>query len=466
MALIRTDLRFRRQPAGAPGTAPTGFGYGPASLQNAYKLPSSSAGSGQTVAVVDAYDDPTAAADLAAYRSAWGLPACGSGCFTKVNQNGQASPLPATDPTGGWEAEESLDLDMVSAICPKCHILLVEANGYSTNAEGFTNLGTGVDTAVAMGAKFVSNSYGGPETSSDPAYDSQYFNHPGVAVTAAAGDYGYGVSYPAASLFVTSVGGTRLTPASNARGWTETTWSPDPGATGSGCSGYDPKPIWQTDTGCTRRTDNDVAAVADPLTGVAVYDSTPGPCPTVGWCEAGGTSAASPIIASVYALAGTPLAATYPSAYIYDSSHQLLFDVTSGSNGSCSPTYLCTAGPGYDGPTGWGTPDGAGAFTFPDVVTVTNPGPQTTALGSPVALQIKAASNHGYSLTCTATGLPPGLAINSTCLISGKPSSTGTYTVKVTASENLLKGAHSGSATFTWSVFRPIHPAGNPAPRR
>ena len=188
MVLVNTAAAAQARRAAGPDAAPAGDGYGPSSLQSAYQLPSATAGAGQTVAVVDAYDDPRAAADLAAYRTAWGLPACGTGCFSKVNQNGQASPLPAASGRTGWATEESLDIDMVSAICPLCHILLVEARSPST-----ADLGAGVNAAVSLGAKFVSNSYGGDESSADPAFDTQYYKPPGVAVTASAGDAGYGV---------------------------------------------------------------------------------------------------------------------------------------------------------------------------------------------------------------------------------------------------------------------------------
>jgi hypothetical protein len=446
MVLIRTNVRQLSQAAVGPDQAPADDGYGPANLQSAYDLPSATAGSGETVAVVDAYDDPDAASDLATYRADWGLPACGTGCFEKVNQNGATSPLPAAAGSNGWDVEESLDLDMVSAICPNCHIILVEANSATT-----ANLGAGVNAAVSLGADFVSNSYGGSESSSDPTYDTDYYKHPGVAVTASAGDDGYGVSYPAASQYVTSVGGTSLSQASNARGWTESVWSTSTTeGTGSGCSADDAKPSWQTDTGCSKRTDNDVAAVADPNTGVAVYDTYS----EGGWLEVGGTSASSPIIASVFALAGTPAAGTYPSSYIYQHTSDL-FDVTSGSNGSCSPAYLCTAEVGYDGPTGWGTPDGTAAFTSGtptgNTVTVTSPGSQTATVGTAVSLQIKATdSASGQTLTYSATGLPAGLSISSsTGLISGTPTTAGTSSVTVTAKDTT--GA-SGSATFTWTV--------------
>lgn len=327
------------------GLATGPSGYNPADLQSAYKLPSSTAGSGQTVAIVDAYDDPNAESDLGVYRSQFGLPACttANGCFRKVNQSGGN-----TYPRGnkGWAEEISLDLDMVSAICPNCHILLVEATSNS-----FSNLAAAVDEAAKLGANEISNSYGGSEYSNEVS-DQSHFNHPGIAITVSSGDSGYGVQFPAVSQYVTAVGGTTLNRATNSRGWSETVWS----GAGSGCSAYISKPSWQTDSGCSRRTVADVAADADPNTGVSVYDTFR----ETGWLVFGGTSVASPIIASVYALAGNAGSITYGSySYSHTSS---LFDVTSGSNGSCGGSYLCTGEVGYDGPTGNGTPDSTGGF--------------------------------------------------------------------------------------------------------
>jgi hypothetical protein len=363
-----------------------------------------------------------------------------------VNENGQASPLPAAASTTGWDVEESLDIDMVSAVCPLCHIILVEAN-----SESMADLGTAVNSAVNLGAKYVSNSYGGSESASDPSFDSSYFNHPGVAVTASAGDNGFGVSYPAASPDVVAVGGTSLSTAANTRGWTESVWGSSAGGegTGSGCSADSAKPSWQKDAGCARRTNNDVAADANPNTGVAVYDSYS----QGGWLEVGGTSASSPMIASVYALAGTPAAGTNPASYPYAHTSSL-FDVTSGADGSCSPAYLCTGAAGYDGPTGLGTPNGTAAFTSStagNTVTATSPGNQTSTVGSAVSLQVHATdSASGQTLTYSATGLPAGLSVNSsTGLISGTPSAAGTFSVTVTARDTT--GA-SGSASFIWTV--------------
>jgi Carbohydrate binding module (family 35)/Subtilase family len=342
LALMQTDTV---QAQLAPQATPRGLG--PADLQNAYKLPSASAGSGATVAIVDAFDDPKAESDLATYRSQFGLPPCttANGCFRKVNQNGAASPLPKSD--AGWAGEISLDVDMVSAVCPLCKILLVEANTPSND------LFTAIDTAAKMGAKFISNSWGGNESPGQDGFDQQHLNKPGVAITASSGDDGFGVIHPASSRFVTAVGGTSLRRATNSRGWTETAWS----GAGSGCSAQSPKPPWQHDTGCPRKTVADVSAVADPATGVAVFLTFGGN----GWAVFGGTSASAPIIASVYALAGTPAGGTIPASYPYAHTGNL-FDVTSGSNGSCSPSYLCHAGTGFDGPTGLGTPNGTAAF--------------------------------------------------------------------------------------------------------
>jgi subtilase family serine protease len=282
------------------------------------------------------------------YRSQFGLPACttANGCFRKVNQNGGTT-YPRKN--GGWAQEISLDLDMVSAICPNCHILLVEATSSS-----FANLGAAVNRAAAMGANVISNSYGGSDAS-DATYGS-YYNHPGIAVTVSSGDAGYGVEYPASSHYVTAVGGTHLAKSGTSRGWTETAWS----GAGSGCSAYNTALSGAASfgTGCSRRAVADVSAVADPNTGVAVYDSYAYQGLS-GWLVFGGTSVASPIIASVYALAGN--AASIDNNYPYTHSGSL-FDVTSGSNGSCSTSQWCTARAGWDGPTGLGTPNGSGAF--------------------------------------------------------------------------------------------------------
>ncbi|MER7183335.1 putative Ig domain-containing protein, partial [Streptomyces hyaluromycini] len=436
----RTDIK--QQLSAALAAAPSGLS--PTNLHSAYNLPSTG-GSGLTVAVVDAYNDPNAASDLATYRSTYGLSACtvANGCFKQVSQTGSTTSLPTND--SGWAGEEALDIDMVSAVCPNCNIILVEASSATDS-----DLGTAENEAVALGAKFVSNSWGGSESSSQTSEDTSYFKHPGVAITVSAGDSDYGAEYPATSQYVTAVGGTALSTSSSTRGWTESVWKTSSSeGTGSGCSAYDSKPSWQTDTGCTKRMESDVSAVADPATGVAVYDTYGGS----GWAVYGGTSASSPIIAGVYALAGTPGSSDYPAKYPYSHTSNL-YDVTSGNNGSCTTSYFCTAGTGYDGPTGWGTPNGTTAFasgtTTGNTVTVTNPGSQSTATGSSVSLQISASDSAGATLTYSASGLPTGLSISSsTGLISGTASTAGTYSATVTATDST--GA-SGSASFTWTV--------------
>ncbi|HEX9056681.1 MAG TPA: S53 family peptidase [Ktedonobacterales bacterium] len=339
-------------------------GYMPCDLRSAYNLTSASAsnGSGATVAIVDAYDDPNAESNLQTYRSTFGLPTCTSanGCFKKVNQTGGTS-YPSAN--GGWAEEESLDIDMVSAICPNCHILLVEANSNS-----FADLAASVDYAASVtGVVAISNSYGGGEYSTETT-DEAHYNHPGIAITVSSGDSGYGVEFPAASRYVTAVGGTSLSRANNSRGWSESVWSnSSTQGAGSGCSAYEPQQAWQAipnitaaPASCSRRAVADVSAVADPNTGVDVYDTYCdfNGCGT-GWLVFGGTSVASPIIGSVYALAGNASTVTYGS---YSYSHTAnLYDVTTGSTASCG-SDLCAAAAGWDGPTGNGTPNGTGGF--------------------------------------------------------------------------------------------------------
>ncbi len=358
---------------GGGGTA-TPVSYDAGQLQNAYGMTSAAAndGSGVTVAVVDAYNDPNAYNDLVTYRTSTqenlgGIAQCKVGttlsdpsatepCFAQVNQSGAASPLPQGNTS--WGQEISLDLDMVSAICPKCNILLVEAN-----SSNLSDLGTAVNTAASFGPASIGNSYGAGEFSTEASDASLYYNHPGIAVTVAAGDNGYGVEFPAAASSVIAVGGTSL--QSSGSGWSQTVWS----GTGSGCSAYIPKPAWQSDPGCSNRTVADIAADADPNTGVNVYDSYG----TSGWLIFGGTSVAAQIVSAVYGLANTSVingaSALYGNGMIkFGGENTNLTDIISGSNGSCtghghnfsqSLAYLCTAQTGYDGPSGMGTPDGS-----------------------------------------------------------------------------------------------------------
>ena len=343
-------------------------GYTPSDLQAAYNLPSKTAGFFQTIAIVDAYDDPKAESDLKIYRSTFSLPPCttANGCFLKVNQSGAPSPLPTTDPapcggvTGCWEEEEALDVDMASAVCPNCHILLVEADGPA----GTGQLYTAVDSAATKcAATEISNSWNGGEYSTESS-DDVHFNRPGIPITFASGDGGYPGGYPTASQFVTAVGGTTLNNAGMVS-QSETAWS----LTGSLCSAFIPQPIWQSSLAvviahpgaCGKRINNDVSAVGDPNTGVAVYNTFGG---DPGWLVFGGTSVATPIIAGVYALAGNG-GSIVDGSYSYSHTSSL-HDVTTGNNEPCpSPqhlSYVCNSVAGYDGPTGNGTPNGVGAF--------------------------------------------------------------------------------------------------------
>ena len=339
---------------GTPKAETAPKGYGPAQFRGAYGLPSAAA-TAQTIAIVDAYDDPNIASDLNAYSKQFGLPLCNSSnpCFQKVNQSGSVSgPFPRAD--AGWSLEIALDVEVAHAICPNCKILLVEA---SSNSLG--NLAAAVNTAAKLGADEISNSYGGSEYSSE-VNDTAY-NHPGVAVTVASGDNGYGsFGFPAASPNVITVGGTTLTlGAGNAYG-SESAWS----GAGSGCSLYVKAPSWQSFlTACAgKRGTADVAADANPSTGAAVYDTVRYQGRS-GWFQVGGTSLSSPLVAAVYALAGGLPSGTAAASGLYGhlGDSTVLHDVTGGSNGSCS-TIMCKGAVGYDGPTGVGTPKGIGAF--------------------------------------------------------------------------------------------------------
>ena len=445
-AVGRSPARGRR-PVAQPNVLGNGGAYDPAFLQSAYNLAGASAsrGAGVTIAIVDAYDSPTAESDMDLYRSHFGLPPCPAGsCFTKVDQSGSTG-YPTADP--GWAQEISLDLDMASAMCPLCNILLVEAS-----SNYFSDLGTAVNTAARLGAAAISNSYGGSEWSNELSYDTEYYNHPGIAVTASTGDKGYGVQYPAASRYVTAVGGTTLNQLTNtgSRNATETAWS----SAGSGCSAYESKPSWQSDSGCARRSLADVSAVADPNTGVWVYYSG-------AWYVFGGTSVASPIIASIYALNGKQAIDGASTAY---ANATALNDVTSGSNGPCG-TYLCTAGTGYDGPTGLGTPNGTGAFApAPDFSIGVGPSNQSVVTGANATYTVTLTPTNGFSasVTLSLSGQPadavysfaPAIvsvgSTNATSTLAISTGTPGTYLLTVSASAGSL--AHSAAATLTTST--------------
>jgi subtilase family serine protease len=321
-------------------TAPIG-GYGPADLRDAYKI-TADGDTATVIAAVAAFGYDNAESDLGVYRAQFGLPACttANGCFRKLNQKGQQNNYP--DQNIGWAEESALDLDMASAMCPNCQIWLVEAK-----TSALKNLAAAVRTAASLGAHAIANSYGASGAVSKKL--QRAWRQPGVALTASAGDSGFGPEFPASSPYVTAVGGTHLVRDGSDRGWAET-------AFGAGDCTTFKKPKWQSDTGCARRTVVDVAAIADPATGVAVYGPNGSGVST--WLEFGGTAVGAPLIAGVYgANGGTVKYGSDPYAH-----PEALFDIVSGTGGSCNPSYLCNAGPGYDGPTGMGTPNGVGAF--------------------------------------------------------------------------------------------------------
>jgi hypothetical protein len=396
-------------PLATENTQPIG-GIAPGELRRAYKLDSASAlPTTQTIAIVDAYHDPTAAADLAHFSSQFGLAACSaeSNCFREVNEQGKPFPLPVyggTSEERAWALETATDIETVHAVCPNCHILLVEASSNSTS-----DLSAGENAAARLGATEISNSWGGPE----PAEESKAFEHPGVVITASSGDSGYlnwlmpggqGADYPASSPHVVAVAGTRLQQSEGT--WqSESVWNDGgeeagektgAGASGGGCSSIFAAPAWQAhaalSVGCPRRAVADVAADGDPYTGVDVYDSTPTQKGSKGWTIVGGTSVSSPIISAVFALAGGAHGVAYPAQTLYENAAAApggFHDVTAGSNGRCAEpvssstgastctsaeegaascsgaTGMCVAGAGYDGASGLGTPRGIAAFQRP-----------------------------------------------------------------------------------------------------
>ncbi|MFF2326338.1 MULTISPECIES: carboxypeptidase regulatory-like domain-containing protein [unclassified Streptomyces] len=382
-AMVRTD-KNRKAALRDSGPAPTALG--PADIKAAYNLPDG--GKGQTVAVVLANGNSHAEDDLAVFRSHYGLSPCttANGCFRKVDQRG-GTDYPADDE--GWALESALDVDAVSSACPACNILMVEAD-----SAGLSDLGAAVDTAVELGAKFVSNSYGLPGEHPFQTFMDEHYDHPGVAMTVSSGDIGHVQSWPATNPNVTAVGGTSLTRDGDTdRGWRESAWADG----GSGCGLYSTRPAYQAglDTGCETRSTADISAVADPYTGLAVYSSLGAD----GWAQVGGTSLSSPLVAGMYALAGTPAEGTYPVTYPYSNGGGL-HDVDTGTNDTCGDV-TCTAGRGYDGPTGLGTPDGVSALGIRSFGTLT--GKVTDRNGAPVASAAVTFTDKAEGRSYTAT---------------------------------------------------------------
>ncbi len=305
------------------------------------------------------------------YRAYYGLPPCttANGCFKKVNQDGEQGNYPIANPD--WEPEIALDTEMVSAICPKCHILLVEANSAdeaiaTSNPVQHSDLGASVDTAVNLGATEVSNSYGSVGPEPDQTFFDHYYDHPGVAITASAGRLGLRDDL-ARGLAVRDRGrrhGARPgCDHERAAGASRSGAALFPGVlpndaqgTGSGCSMWEPKPAWQHDAGCAGRTVADVSAVAD---NVAIYDCSP---EIGGWGVVAGTSIARRSSRASTRSPGTR--SRSPTARIRTATRRASSTSRTGSNITPTSTcgYLCRPSPGYDGPTGLGTPNGIGGF--------------------------------------------------------------------------------------------------------
>ena len=428
-------------------------GLSPQDLQSAYKIPLSG-GSGQTVAVVDAYGYFHAESDLAEYRARYGLPPCtkANGCFKKLNQQGQELKFPEEEP--GWDVEQALDLDMVSAACPSCHIVLVEA----TSETPFPNdLAESVNTAVKAGANEVSNSYGLPEEYCKEGLECTPFapdySHPGVFITASSGDRGYDNFYPPfeakSPLFpadlgsLSAIGGTSLFKAANARGWSEKVWNePDIEAgTGSGCSTIASKPSWEKDKGCPGRMGSDLSAVAAVETPVSVYATAEG-----GWTIVGGTSASSPLVAGIVAHESESVRSLGAEAF-YEGLVPL-FDVTEGNNGTCPPAsdeYFCTAEVGYDGPTGLGTLNGG---AVPPTVTSVEPATGPGTGGTVVTIT----GTHLSGATAVKFGETEAKSFevhSSTSITAESPAGVGTVDVTVTTPEGPSETTSSDHFTYT-----------------
>ncbi len=401
--------------------------WGAADLASAYSIPTYF-GSNATVAIIlGAFDDPDAESDLADYRAAYGLPPCASatGCFRKISPTGSTTALPPVNTSASQET--SIDLDMASAGCPSCNLILVEADDMTS-----ANLGIAIDKAVALGATAVSMSFALPEFSGETSFDS-HFNRPGVGFFASSGDSGFfkpfANAYPAVSPFVTAVGGTVLNEtalegSAAPRGWTETAWS----GSGSGCSEFEAKPSFQFDTLCARRTIADVSAVAE---NVLIRDSYAAGPPSAGWALAGGTSASTPLVAAIYALTGR--AAAGP-AFSYTATVGVFNDVTSGSNGSCSGSALCTAGPNYDAPTGQGTPNGA---AFAGLSDVWRPADAYLAVPSGGSATVEFTLNllrypPNYTFSLSFVGLPAGVTATWTGGYAGSTEAGVTFTAAST----------------------------------
>jgi hypothetical protein len=503
--------------SGASSPGPAG-GLTPEQLASAYGYEPGVGGAGQTVGIVDAFDDPEIETDLATFDSHYGLPSCttANGCFNKVGQTGSTSSLPEADTTG-WSIEISLDVETVHAVCPNCKILLVEAE---TNSD--VNLATAVNEAVALGATEVSNGYGGPERPEPGEFERAAYDHPGIPILVAAGDKGYYgwtsvnagffgpemPSAPASLPTVVAVGGTSLKLNASGVRTSEAVWNdngpldeigarnPGLGATGGGCSTLFTAQLWQRDvsgfpsTGCgTTRLSADVSAVGDPMTGFDLYDSYKcgSDCEFQrvegGWATFGGTSLSTPIVSALYGLAGGGQGVAYPALMLYGHAADISsrFDVTSGGNSicggvtlcddpnaffeslvDCEGTTACNAAPGFDGPSGVGTPIGLGLFK-PELPTATITAPSSLKAGIPATFSASASSDAypgasftGYSWSWGDGSAGSGVSPSHTFAVAG------TYSVTLTTADSY--GLSSALSTQAVTVIEKSPAGVSPVP--
>lgn len=406
-------------------TSPSGLA--PAIIESVYNFSGAlTDGAGATVAIVDAYDDPTAASDLATFSSQYGLPACttANGCFTKVNQTGGSS-LPAAN--SGWALEISLDTQWVHAIAPGAKILLVEASN------AFTSSLYAAEDYASAHASYVSNSWDGGETSNEASSDT-HFAHAGVSYFVAAGDSGLPATYPSASPKVISVGGTTLHFSSGAF-QSESAWS----SGGGGCSAYEPATPAQAgfatygQVGCNgARATPDVALDADPQSGVSVYDTTAYSGQT-GWFTVGGTSASTPMWAAESAVNSLAVS----SATVYGTTIPFR-DITTGNNGA--PALV-----GYDLATG------RGSWAIPT-------GPPPPPPGAPTGLQ--AAGGAGsVALSWTAPSGP----VSSYSILRSTTSGAETVVHSGVATTSYTDSGLAGSTTYYYEV-EAVNAGGTGAP--
>jgi PKD repeat protein len=489
---------------GALESGPAG-GLTPEELASVYGYNPAIGGSGQTIALVDAYDDPNIESDLATFDAEYRIAPCTkeNGCFTKVSQTGSTTSLPVPD-TSGWSVEIALDVEMAHSACPNCKILLVEAKN-----ESFKNLAAAVGEAVSLKATEVSNSYGGSEDLLGSTERGAY-KHSGVVIAAATGDSGYDdwtrysnegepvaaeqPDAPASLPSVVAVGGTTLELNASGKRRSETVWNGnsaldangelEEGATGGGCSTLFTAEPWQQATpgygatGCAgKRVAADVSAVADPNTGFDIYDSynCGAACEEFGggegWLTIGGTSVSTPLISSLYALAGGGHGVEYPSLTLYGhlGESSSLFDVTEGGNGycddgglacganeleeatvDCEGTTACNAAPGFDGPSGVGTPNSLNLFKPLLPVAALTP-PSSLEAGVAASFSASASSDpYPGAVLAYSWNWGDGTAASTGVAPTHSYSALGKYTVTLTVSDSY--GFKSAAATTVVNV--------------